>query len=703
MDHSSTRFRDSLHSQLRNLEGVSVTTALAYILALVFLLHSLLHHFDVAVLSPGEALWNALVYITPQRLLLDANQRRGLGQPAMWSQTHAAKSEALRRMLGVGGQTLMQQVPTTAGLVRKMSIATGTMTSSAGPSDAPPGLGNWDNSCYQNSVLQGLSSMESLSRYLREWSPNVSLPENSTVTALDETTAKLRDPTNNGRHIWTPAKLKSMSSWQQQDAQEYFSKIMDELDKEVGTATRSLRSKPGIEAAAAVAAEQEETCAPQHELGPLSQNPLEGLLSQRVACTSCGFSDGLSLIPFNCLTVPLGSSLEYDIRECFDDYAKVEPITGVDCTKCTLLKAETELKRMLSSEQSSAGRPPEDTSALKNILRLPPEVRAQISQRLTAVQGALDSDDFSDETLNRTCKISKSARVSSTKTRQAMIARPPQNLVVHVNRSVFDESTGTQRKNHATVRYPALLDLGPWVMGPVERASKTGTAAGLPTEGMWKYVYRLRAVVTHYGRHENGHYIAYRQSPPNESEDGADAEGSRSRWWRLSDEDVSPFSEESVLAQGGVFMLFYERDANVSSPETPPNADAHAVEQPQAATLSADFAAVADAEPKSPRQTINMPKPEAEKEPAAAVALPPCPVDAGDPVEVTASEASTTEDESEADAEAEDEVPAMAAQELPPSSPPLMRTASAGMSSVRRHGGGGGDDHWSIGRVVAAT
>ena len=58
--------------------------------------------------------------------------------------------------------------------------------------------------------------------------------------------------------------------------------------------------------------------------------------------------------------------------------------------------------------------------------------------------------------------------------------------------------------------------------------------------------YTLQAVITHYGRHENGHYICYRKTP------GSD------QWWRISDEDVWKVSEAEVKAQGGVFMLFYE-------------------------------------------------------------------------------------------------------------------------------------------------
>ena len=65
-------------------------------------------------------------------------------------------------------------------------------------------------------------------------------------------------------------------------------------------------------------------------------------------------------------------------------------------------------------------------------------------------------------------------------------------------------------------------------------------------------LYALRALVTHYGRHENGHYIAYRQGSISTEDDECP-------WWRLSDDDVSMIHEDDVMNQGGVFMLFYER------------------------------------------------------------------------------------------------------------------------------------------------
>src|SRR5207248_2608002 len=196
--------------------------------------------------------------------------------------------------------------------------------------------------------------------------------------------------------------------------------------------------------------------------------------------------------------------------------------------------------------------------------------------RLKVVQEALDEEDFSETTLSSKCHIPARNRVSSTKSRQAVIARMPKSLVIHINRSVFDERTGVLRKNYADVRFPKILDLDEWCLGtrPTDEAVENwGTDPAesmIPRPGTsleaLKRRYELRAVITHYGRHENGHYICYRKysvksfpAAVPEAVIAADGGKNRSeRWFRLSDEDVRMVSESNVLSQGGVFMLFYE-------------------------------------------------------------------------------------------------------------------------------------------------
>lgn len=513
-------------------------------------------------------LWNALVYAIPSRIVaaLDAGNKDS--SAARFSSVYSSfyeKGHAMRRIIGFDKGSLESILPRARRL------------SSIGPSWLgskdliPPGLGNWDNSCYQNSVIQGLASLRSFANYLdRNIHKLGARGRLSTHHALKDILERLNDPGSHGQRLWIPPELKSMSSWQQQDAQEYFSKIADQLDVEVREASKLITTNQGLRASdqrenfLGVAANEEKLVEGGIEQPNIMHNPLEGLLAQRVGCIRCGWTEGLSLIPFNCLTVSLGKGKEYDIRDCLDDYMALETIEGVECAKCTLLRAKAQLHRLLKQveEDDNTVKGPQAATVLK----------ASAGTRLQAVQEALDEEDFTEKVLSKKCHIPSKSRVSVTKSRQAVIARAPKNLVIHVNRSVFDEMTGALRKNSAAVRFPASIDLGEWCLGTRDIGKEDSAevwntdpqTSMLPKAGeVSPRKYELRAVLTHYGRHENGHYICYRKFstqnfPGDVPEDIDDEKKVTHRWFRLSDEDVHMATEREVFDQGGVFMLFYE-------------------------------------------------------------------------------------------------------------------------------------------------
>lgn len=482
--------------------------------------------------------------------------------------------------------------------------------SSKGGSCQPAGLGNWDNSCFQNSVLQGLASLKHLPPYLATLTTLTPVQDSAdedttTASALRAFIAKLNDASNNGKTLFTPGILKNMSTIQQQDAQEYFSRLLDQVDKDIEKGAKAACKPPGLDADLV----RDDSVASQHSddsgyqsLPMLSKagselvtirNPLEGLSAQRVACTACGYSEGFSMIPFNCLTLNFDVGVgAYDIYRLLDNYVQLESIQSVDCVKCTLLEYRRGLQNMAKAIPAAA-------------------------ERLQVVEQMLEEDEFDEEAFKK-LRIPDAKKVSSTKTKQVAIARPPPSLVIHMNRSVFDPVTFSSYKNLAAVRFPSLLDIGAWCIGSSEGVdvqaesdrehwvldpTASMVAGDVQPSKISGPIYELRAVVTHYGRHENGHYVCYRKhsrktaqdagvrkgegdssQPLNMADDGAsdgvdstnedsqtvDAttaatdkeepyrEDMGSQWWRLSDETVIQVSEEDVLAQGGVFMLFYD-------------------------------------------------------------------------------------------------------------------------------------------------
>lgn len=544
------------------------STVILFLVIAGTILYQFLYWLDFDLLPLQQFLWNWLVFLTPFRLLelLDVNGSLDSLLDSASAQSpssiHARKSAKMRRVLGMDkGGSLMETVAQASR--RRLSTFT-----SPDRGSVPPGLGNLDNSCYQNSVLQGLASLDSFSEYLVEPNHHLDSDQKERHTSampmagsLRGLIADLKGPANNGKRIWTPPTLKNMSSWQQQDAQEYFSKVMDEVDKEVANATRAANEVGGLKANFS-----RETPEASSAGSNTTKNPLEGMLVQRVGCTTCGHSEGLSMIPFNCLTVPIERDHVNEIAECLDAYTKLERIEGVECGKCTLLKSQHVLATVIERMTSNPG----TTDKMIKYTR----------QRLEAVTEALEEDDYCEKTLREKCVIPTKNRTNTVKTRQAVIARPPKSLVIHINRSLFNEMDGELVKNYAPVLFPKRLDLSPWCLGITDskgtiqteewsidplRSMIASSHGYSPKPGP---VYELRAAVTHYGRHENGHYICYRKhlAPVPEEKDVQD-----DVWWRLSDDEVTSVTEQEVLDQGGVFMLFYDRVYEETGASTPEN------------------------------------------------------------------------------------------------------------------------------------
>ena len=557
--------------------------------------------FEEYASSAGHRLWDSLVTITPAPLLFALDNWFDPQMVGTQSKTHDSKSAAMRRVFGLDkGRGIVASV--FQARTRALSLTENALGFKL-DTEKPAGLGNRDNSCFQNSILQGLASLDTLPDYLATCLRNVEKQgdnAHSVVTqTLRELLSDLNDASNNGRTLWTPGKLRMLSTWTQQDAQEYFSKILDDIDKAASKALEASRQHSGFESEGI----DKDTAASQHsdDSGYSSaasnktsdttsfRNPLEGLLAQRVACVQCGHSDGLSMIPFNCLTLSLGLRRQHDLYERLDSYSTLEAIEGVECPKCTLLKAQRLLDKLVSQMRNKG---------------TPDAQLAEPVRRLEAVELALEEDHFDEKTLTEECKISNQSKVTTTKTKQIVIARPPQSLAIHVNRSVFDPSTFDMIKNSAPVDFPMTLDLGPWCLGSADGTSKavdpekqgSGAEEWLqdPKRSMIAGdtrpsrlsgpIYELRAVVTHYGRHENGHYICYRRHPrtkpsttarSNEEaevddvgedvqleEVGREKQGEAEPemdWWRLSDHNVSKVDAETVSSLApGVFMLFYD-------------------------------------------------------------------------------------------------------------------------------------------------
>lgn len=149
-------------------------------------------------------------------------------------------------------------------------------------------------------------------------------------------------------------------------------------------------------------------------------------------------------------------------------------------------------------------------------------------------------------------------------------------------------------KNSCKVDFPEILDLTPYttsgmlntspqvpISGPGYKSSIFNpTTVEAKVDPATRTMYRLSAVVCHYGQHSFGHYVCFRRRPRSSKlpedhrwepprwrvEDESSLAALESRrgtgkgWMRISDDDVRECGIESVLQEGsGAFMLYYEK------------------------------------------------------------------------------------------------------------------------------------------------
>lgn len=393
------------------------------------------------------------------------------------------------------------------------------------PESTFPGLGNWDNSCFQNSVLQGLASLPAFKESVEtNWRACVAAEIDAPALEGLQVFVDQLQQEQQGRHtLWPPSVLRSMNTWQQQDAQEYLSKILDSIEKET---TRTQKVVTKRSAAGLGCLRSDVNTVSQADNGrsiaeTLSPSSLEGFLSQKLRCQRCGFSEGISLTSFNCLTLNLGLGGGRYLEALLDTHFEPEMIDGVECDECTRLakdSSHSDHSRTVNVEHEGSGKQPSIPT--------------------------------------------KEVKTLSTKMKHILFGRLPQNLALHINRSIFDD-WGNQRKNQSFVEFPMQLKIwSDWV-------------EELGDDDMEVHaIYELRCIINHSGRHDNGHYVTC---------------GKRGKdWFLFNDEIVTKITEADVLTRGNVFMLFYEKlDCDpIKRVSTPQSSDTPAAETPSPSSSS---------------------------------------------------------------------------------------------------------------------
>jgi ubiquitin carboxyl-terminal hydrolase 1 len=438
-----------------------------------------------------------------------------------------------------------------------------------------PGLVNISGTyCFMNSTMQAMASLSYLHPYL-SYTQAKAIQLDVPSPVVDALLALLQD-LNTPRTAYHSIRPLDMiatlvnhsrsrhnslfSSREHQDAQELFQLVSECIKKEVAAIDNEGQRDRGLGGLSQVRSDVNK------EIG---KSVFDGLTANRRSCVECSCH----------------------LEDCLAEYTKLEMLNDCICRKCSMKATHYKLRQ--EADRLAAAVNADPTASISKRKRVKDARKLELR-----VQSALDHGRLEEDV--KGVKMEKVFSRASTK--QAMIARPPQVLALHLNRSLSYGHYAA--KNTVRILFPEFLDLTPFTTSgnlstkpsvpissqpPLLPRSTTPTPA---TYAVQRIIYRLSAVVCHYGQHSFGHYVCYRRKPRPVSygsrrfapprladplgcdcekcqrygpvRDDDEAVDSMYRpgrgWLRISDDSVKECGIETVVQEGsGAFMLYYER------------------------------------------------------------------------------------------------------------------------------------------------